>query len=244
MTEVALELLAVRMSSSPSFGKDTYAHTPQAVAKAPKIQKMIRHRAARRPPKTRPRMNPTGWAAPIRAKLLFLIGPSGIELPRMPTPAGMSIAAARPRPAQQPIKPSPVFMNVVVIQTAAKHTIPRRKTRRRPNASAIAPAMSKRAPLTKLNMDNGHDSSPCDRLTDLAMEGNATVNAPLRKLVRMVTPLIAVRERMMRVTAESFGGDRMLDSFRDEKAPRRNSDKLLDRCMLIVAFTLQSYCAW
>lgn len=88
-------------------------------------------------------------------------------------------------------------MKEVTMEIEAKTAMPRRKTRLRPKASANAPAMSKKAPLTKENIDSGHESSSWDKLTDLAMEGSATVNAPLRKLVRSVTPLIAVRERMV-----------------------------------------------
>ena len=179
-------------------------------------------------------MNPIGWAAPSIAKLRFLIGPSGIELPKIPTPAGMSMAAARPSPAQHPMSPFPDLMKEVVMETEEKTAIPSRKIRLLPNASDMAPMISRKAPLTRENMDSGHDSSSCDRLTDLAMDGSATVRAPLKNEVKTVTPLMEVSERMIRASADSLGGVRMFDSFLEDRTPLRNSDKLLDRCMLIL----------
>lgn len=174
----------------------------------------------------RPKMKPIGCAAPMAAKLRFLMGPSGIELPKIPTPEGMSIAAAKPRPAQQPMSPPPVFWSEVAIDMAAKIVMPSRKTGLLPNASAIPPAMSRSAPLTSENIDNGHDSSSCDRLTVSAMEGSAIVRAPPKKLVRMVTPQIETSDRTMRVVADSFGAANMLDSFLEESTPRLSSFKL------------------
>ncbi len=91
----------------------------------------------------------------------------------MPTPEGINIAAARPKPAQHPMIPSPVFIAEVAIDMEAKSRIPTRKTGLLPKASAIDPITSSKAPLTSENMDRGHESNSCERLTDFAIDGRA-----------------------------------------------------------------------
>jgi hypothetical protein len=66
------------------------------------------------------------------------------------------------------------------------------------------------------------------------MEGSATVSAPPRKELSTVTPLMAVSDRMMRERDEILGGESMRASFLDEKALWRSSDRLLDRCILML----------